>query len=558
MTERRYRALLVGNWHYPEDPTNLPDLKGPLNDVSGLAQVLADAQFGLFTPADVMTLTERASHEIAAEMEAFFADASRNDVLFVYYSGHGLTADDGSLLLCGRNARTDRKLATTVSSETVNRMIRGCAAAAVIIVLDCCHAGAFKSGDLASELAGRGRFVLTASRARDRAPDADHATGVSRFTGHLLRGLRGEAGLTGSDHVLLADLYRYVHRRMTADGPVIPQQRFDGDGEIAIARLLRAPTPAPEPPPSPSLSPPPSLPLSPEVEATLFVSEAFIDVGEVWAGDVLPVEQVTVTARRPDGNLAPWTATTEADWVRVTTEGARLQLRVTPREGATRANVIVCNTTTGETRTIRVAARLRPPAPTPSATPAPAPTSAPAPNSAPAPTPAPEAAGLRPDEIEHMRATFPRAFRQRPPDDLRQQVSAAFDANWPPNRLEPMVSMALAATRDLTLQGESSKADRTAREVGGIPPNERVLGVVELSTGPAWVVFGGHGVYWVQKHGTVRVAYREFTLRTFRATAGTPGARPTHVDLGDGQPRLAGTMAEPVVAVLLTLQEQFR
>src|SRR4029450_1941012 len=122
---RRYRALLVGNWHYPDDPANLPDLKGPVNDVSGLAQALADPDVGLFAPADITMLTERASHEIAAEMEAFFADASRTDLLFVYYSGHGLTADDGSLLLCGRNARTDRKLATTVSAEPVNPMIPG-------------------------------------------------------------------------------------------------------------------------------------------------------------------------------------------------------------------------------------------------------------------------------------------------------------------------------------------------------------------------------------------------------------------------------------------------
>ena len=365
MTQRRYRALLVGNWHYPDDPANLPDLKGPLNDVAALGLALTDPAAGLFTRDDVTLLTERASHEIAAEMEAFFADASRTDLLFVYYSGHGLTADDGSLLLCGRNARTDRKLATTVSTETVNRMIRGCAAAAVVIVLDCCHSGAFKSGDLAGELAGRGRFVLTASRARDRAPDADHATGLSRFTGHLLRGLRGEAALPGAEHITLSDLYRYVHRRMTSDGPVIPQQRFDGDGEVTIARLAM---PAPPTSPAAPTAPPTSLPADP----TLFLSEAFIDLGEVWAGDVLPVERITVTARGPDGSLAPWTATTEADWVRVHSEGAHLRIAVSPREGATRANILVCNTATGETRTVRVAARLRRHAvPTPVPTPVP-------------------------------------------------------------------------------------------------------------------------------------------------------------------------------------------
>jgi hypothetical protein len=525
---RRYRALLIGNWHYPDDPANLPDLKGPLNDVSGLAQALADPQIGLFAPVDVMTLTERASHEIAAEMEAFFADASRTDVLFVYYSGHGLTADDGSLLLCGRNARTDRKLATTVSSETVNRMIRGCAAAAVVIVLDCCHAGAFKSGDLASELAGRGRFVLTASRARDRAPDADHATGMSRFTGHLLRGLRGEAGLAGSDHVMLADLYRYVHRRMTADGPVIPQQRFDGDGEIAIARFPIGPAPVADPPPA-------ARPAAP----TLFVSETFIDVGEVWAGDALPVERVGVTASAPDGSPAPWTAHTEADWLSVRPAGGQLEITVRPRAGATRGNVVIRNESTGETRTIRVAARLRPASPAPAAS----------------PDSASDSGWFPPDvPASELRPAPPSA----PPEDLRLRVYAAFDANWLPTRLESTVAGVLAGTRDLALQFGGSKADRNAREVGGIPPSERTVGVVELPSGPTWVLFGGHGLYWVQKYGSLKVAYREFSLRTFRATAGSVNARPTHVDLGDGQPRLAGTQAEPLLRVLLELQRLFR
>jgi len=198
-----------------------------------------------------------------------------------------------------------------------------------------------------------------------------------------------------------------------------------------------------------------------------------------------------------------------------------------------------------------VAARLRPPA----AAPAPAPVApaspAPAPATAPVPAPAEPAGDL-------LQALFPGRSQQTPPEDLRRRVYAAFDSAWPPARLHSTVSAVLGTARDLPLQPAGSKAERTAREVGGIPPSEPTLGVLELDTGPAWVFFGGLGLYWVQKHGTVRVAYREFALRTFRLTAGTLGARPTHVDLGDGQPRLAGTKAEPLVAVLAKLQAQFR
>ncbi|MGE5828499.1 MAG: caspase family protein [Micromonosporaceae bacterium] len=546
--ERRYRALLVGNWHYPDDPANLPDLKGPVNDVSGLAQALADPEVGLFAPADITMLTERASHEIAAEMEAFFADASRTDLLFVYYSGHGLTADDGSLLLCGRNARTDRKLATTVSAETVNRMIRGCAAAAVVIVLDCCHAGAFKSGDLAGELAGRGRFVLTASRARDRAPDADHATGLSRFTGHLLRGLRGGAASAGADTITLSDLYRYVHRQMTSDGPVIPQQRFDGDGEVAIARLA-------------AVLAAPGHPAEPQAP-TLFVSEPFIDVGEVWAGDLLPVERVTVTARGAGGAAAAWTASAEADWVRVATDGALLLITVAPREGATRANVTVRNEVTGETRTVRVSARLRPATPPP-----PEPASSAEPAAAPgAPASgdgdllqAPFGDRRQPTTAPQIPASLLPRTPPGPPEDLRKRIYAGFDQAWPSGRVASTVEeLVIRHQMRASVLWPSGKQRRDIRELGGVPPPESLLGFADPGTGTEWIVFTERAVYWVRKGATVAVPYREFMLRSFRVIAPTPGGPFTHLDLGDGVPRFTGSTTQTVHAVLTALQERFR
>ncbi|WP_433303367.1 caspase family protein [Actinoplanes sp. CA-030573] len=166
---RRYRALLIGNSHYPDDPGNLPDLKGPVNDVSALGRALAEEPTALFAPADVRLLTDRQSYEIGAELEELLTSATRDEVLLIYYSGHGITADNGSLLLCARNSRTDRRLATTLGAETISRMIDQSAAAATIIILDCCHAGAFKTADVAAELAGRGRYVLAATRSHDPA-----------------------------------------------------------------------------------------------------------------------------------------------------------------------------------------------------------------------------------------------------------------------------------------------------------------------------------------------------------------------------------------------------
>ena len=113
---RRYKALLVGNFHYPDDSANLPDLKGPLNDLSDLGRALTDSVVGLFDQGNVTIFPERTSREIAAAEERFFNDATRDDVLLFYYSGHGLTNERGDvLLLCGRDSQSELRMSTTVA-----------------------------------------------------------------------------------------------------------------------------------------------------------------------------------------------------------------------------------------------------------------------------------------------------------------------------------------------------------------------------------------------------------------------------------------------------------
>ncbi|GAA4469672.1 hypothetical protein GCM10023170_085350 [Phytohabitans houttuyneae] len=338
MSQRRYRALLIGNWHYPSDPANLPDLKGPLNDVSRLAEALTDPVTGLFTPPDVSVLTERDSHDIAASLEQLFAAATRDEMLLIYYSGHGLTAyDNGSLLLCGRNTRTDRKLATTVNAETVDRMMRYCPAAAIVIVLDCCYSGAFKTGDMVAELAGRGRYIMAAGRPRDRTRDADHASGLSRFTAHLLHGIRGAAGIPDADHISVSDLYRYVHRQMTVEGPVIPQRRFDGDGDILIARR------------------PVAVGRRPHTASGFRLSAYRIDITDVRPDETLPPEHIEVHG------TSNWLAECAADWISIDSSNTSFVVTLAPRVGSNRANINVREIRSGEIHTVRISVRVNPP-----------------------------------------------------------------------------------------------------------------------------------------------------------------------------------------------------
>ena len=107
----------------------------------------------------------------------------------------------------------------------------------MIVVLDCCHAGAFRGGDLVDALAGPGRYVLSSCRRTQLANDATVENGTSYFTQHLVDGLLGAAADQDQDgYVTFSDLYAYVDRRLREAGKQIPQRRVQGDGDVPLAR----------------------------------------------------------------------------------------------------------------------------------------------------------------------------------------------------------------------------------------------------------------------------------------------------------------------------------
>src|SRR4051812_707956 len=177
--ERRYRALLIANWHYPEDPPNLPDLKSPLNDVSRLAASLGDPLTSLFDSADVSTVTERPSYEIGYALESYFGDAISEDLLLLYFSGYSFVDDRGALLLCGRNSRSDRRRSTALAIDEIGKLMDTCQAAHTVVILDCCQVGDYVPVDFGAELAGPHRTILGSWRSRSRPADAPHANGLS-------------------------------------------------------------------------------------------------------------------------------------------------------------------------------------------------------------------------------------------------------------------------------------------------------------------------------------------------------------------------------------------
>ena len=204
----QYRALLIGNSTYPADEHNLQTLKGPVKDIAALNRALVDPATGLFADVEVALLPEATSTRAIRALGKFFGTADRDDVLLVYFSGHGKLDQSGRLHLCMQDTESTDLLSTAVSSARIREFADVSRARNVVIVLDCCHAGAFRGGDLPDAVAGPGRYVLTSCRGSQLANDATVDNGTSFFTQRLIDGLMGAAGdQDGDGYVTVSDLY---------------------------------------------------------------------------------------------------------------------------------------------------------------------------------------------------------------------------------------------------------------------------------------------------------------------------------------------------------------
>ena len=158
----------------------------PRVDARALAAVLHDPGIGGF---EVRTLLNEPAHEVNLAVEEFFADRRPDDLLLVHFSCHGVKDEDGELYFAMANTLLSRLGATAVAADFVNRRMSRSRSRRVVLLLDCCYAGAFERGMTAragagvgieSQFGGRGRAVITASSAMEYAFEGDQLADASR------------------------------------------------------------------------------------------------------------------------------------------------------------------------------------------------------------------------------------------------------------------------------------------------------------------------------------------------------------------------------------------
>ncbi len=250
---QRRLALIVATSDY-RDPT-LHRLRAPGTDAEALAEVLGDPEIGAF---DVQTLLNLPSHQLSRGIAQFCADSRPTDLLLLYISCHGVLDDRGRLYYATIN--TERRLlgATSVSAQWLNDQLEDCSARRQLLVLDCCHSGAFERGmrgdvslALQERFGSRGRIVLTASRATEYSFEGEQVRGQgisSFFTAALVDGLRtGDADRDRDGFITVTELYEHVFERTRAgEARQTPALwTYGAEGNVLVARSPRGAVIAP-------------------------------------------------------------------------------------------------------------------------------------------------------------------------------------------------------------------------------------------------------------------------------------------------------------------------
>ncbi|WP_147425085.1 caspase, EACC1-associated type [Bailinhaonella thermotolerans] len=252
---RASRAVLIGTSRYTGDP-GLHALPAVRNGLAALEAILLDTELcGLPRDRCVVITDPSDPREIGLALHE--AGAAAEDLLLVYYAGHGLLDHRGDLYLglTGTSARPAVLPYTAVPYGLVRESVRASRAAARVVVLDCCFSGraieaaAGPEAVVAGQVEIEGAYTLTSS-SRTSTSVAREGSPYTAFTGELVRVL-GE-GVPGGPELLTLDVvYEELRRGLARAGLPEPHAgSVRSAHRLAIARNAAVARPEEEPEPA--------------------------------------------------------------------------------------------------------------------------------------------------------------------------------------------------------------------------------------------------------------------------------------------------------------------
>ncbi len=217
-------ALLIGVSEYEPGLNPLP---AAVKDLDAMQEVLLHPDIGGFAATDITSLKNPDRQVMEEAIYTLFAGRQRDDLLLLFFSGHGIKDDNGTLYLATRGTRKapqgDLIIPTAVSANFVHDRMDSSRSKRQIVILDSCFSGAFAEGmsakddgtvDIRNQLGGEGRAVLTSSSSTQYSFEQEGEE-LSLYSRFLIEGIKtGEADLDGDEVVSIDELHEYASRKV--------------------------------------------------------------------------------------------------------------------------------------------------------------------------------------------------------------------------------------------------------------------------------------------------------------------------------------------------------
>jgi hypothetical protein len=253
-------AVVIGISEYLHASSGITPLKFPHRDAIEFMNFLHSPQGGGFNPANTrLLINEQATtRKIRSALFTFLKQAKKDDLVLVYFAGHGAPEPGrpANLYLITYDSDPEDLASTAFPMWDMETALkRYIAAERVVVIADACHSAGV-SGEAGLRSVGNsnlintylvnlektkpGRVIITASETNELSREGDEWDRHGVFTYFLLKGLAGEADDDDNGVVTVSEAFHYVHNKVrratnSQQHPNI-QGRFDNNLPLAVIK----------------------------------------------------------------------------------------------------------------------------------------------------------------------------------------------------------------------------------------------------------------------------------------------------------------------------------
>ena len=253
-------ALIIGISKYRNNSRGVQNLDYADKDARAIYEFLQQPAAGGFAPNNMLLLiNEHATlAHIRDALTNFIAKAAINDLLLIFFAGHG--APDPlapqNLYLITHDTSVEAMPQTALAMPELRRYVeQNIQSKRLVLLLDACHSAGVSTEvtrDLANNLTNlylekllyqdEGRAIITSSDINERSRESQKwGNGHGVFTYYVLEGLKGEADTNRDRFVSVGELFRFVRHKVRSDTQFQQNPRMlTGDNEHLALSVARA------------------------------------------------------------------------------------------------------------------------------------------------------------------------------------------------------------------------------------------------------------------------------------------------------------------------------